>query len=331
MNGDGVDFDFLIGEWRLAFEAAQGALQAASHDFPGAELATRSQRLAAERSETVSLLDALARERHLKRFLVRLVASPWESKRLLGLPADAVACVFNVDGVLVASAAIHAEAWKETLDRFIARRIVYQGVPFASFSIDVDYPRHIHGRGRAEAIREFLGSRGISLPDGSPDDSPDAETVNGLGNRKNQVLLRRLDERGARAYEGSRLYLELARDAKMRCAAVSGSTNVEALLTGAHLGTLIDEFVDGNTARAEGLRRKPAPDMLLAACRRLGADPEHTVVFETTPDGVVAGRAGGFELVVAVDRGGEATALRDRGADLVIADLGELLERQLGV
>jgi HAD superfamily hydrolase (TIGR01509 family) len=168
------------------------------------------------------------------------------------------------------------------------------------------------------------------LPDGSPDDSLDAETVNGLAKRKNRALIRRLDQRGVRAFEGSRLYLELARDAKLRCAVVSGSTNAQIMLERAHLGALVDEYVDGNAVRAEGLRRKPAPDMLLAACRQLGVEPERAVVFETTPDGVTAGRAGGFEFVVAVDRDGEAPTLRARGADLVVADLGELLERQLG-
>lgn len=327
MIDEAVDLDVLIGAWRLALEAAQDALRAGRHDFPAAELRLRSQRLADERGETVRLLGALARERHMKPFLVRLIASPWETKRLLGLPADALACVFSVDGVLVASAAIHAAAWKETFDEFITRRIEQTGEPFASFDVGTDYSRHIHGKGRAEAIHEFLGTRGIVLPDGSPDDSPDAETVNGLANRKNRALLRLLDDRGVMAFEGSRLYLELAHDAQIRCAVVSGSTHAEILLSRAHLRGLIDECVDGNAVRAEGLRRKPSPDMLLAACRRLGVDPDRTVVFETTQDGVAAGRAGGFELVVAVDRAGEALRLRD--ADLVIADLGELLERQL--
>lgn len=333
VTADAVDLDSLIGKWREALEAAQAALRAGSDDLQGSELRVRSKRLADERSETVSLLDALARDRHMKHFLVRLLSSTWETKRLLGLPADAVACVFNVDGVLVASAAIHAEAWKEIFDEFLGRTVVHQqtGEPFASFSLEVDYPRHIHGKGRAQAIHDFLGSRGIALPDGSPDDSPDADTVNGLANRKARALLRRLDDRGVRAFEGSRLYLELARDAKVRCAVVSGSTSTEIMLGRAHLRELIDECVDGNAASAEGLRRKPEPDMLLAACRRLGVDPERTVVFETTPDGIAAGRAGGFELVVAVDRDGEAPKLRAGGADLIIADLGELLERQLGV
>ena len=331
MIADLADLDVLIGKWRLALEAAQDALRAGSHDLPGPELRVRSQRLSDERGATVRLLDALARERQMKHFLVRLITSPWETKRLLGLPADAVACVFNVDGVLVASAAIHAEAWKEIFDEFIARRREHADVPFASFSVRVDYQRHIHGKTRAEAIHAFLASRGIALPDGSPDDSLDAATVNGLAKRKNRALIRRLDQRGVRAFEGSRLYLELARDAKLRCAVVSGSTNTQILLDRARLGALVDEYVDGNAVRTKGLRRKPAPDMLLAACRQLGVEPERTVVFETTPDGVTAGRAGGFEFVVAVDRDGEAATLRARGADLVVADLGELLERQLGV
>jgi beta-phosphoglucomutase-like phosphatase (HAD superfamily) len=327
VSDDAVDVDVLIGAWRLALEAAEDALRAGSHDLTSAELRARSQRLADERGATVRLLDGLVRERHMKHFLVRLVASRWETKRLLGLPADTLACVFSVDGVLVASAALHAAAWKETFDWVIGRRVEQTGVPYASFSIAADYPTYIHGRGRAEAIHAFLGSRGLALPDGFHNDPPDVETANGLANRKNRALLRLLDDRGVMAFEGSRLYLELARDAQIRCAVVSGSAHAELLLSRAHLRPLVDECVDGNAVRAEGLRRKPSPDMLLAACRRLGVDPRRTVVFETTQDGVVAGRAGGFELVVAVDRAGEQPKLRD--ADLVIADLGELLERQL--
>jgi beta-phosphoglucomutase-like phosphatase (HAD superfamily) len=275
------------------------------------------------------VLDSFARERQTKQFLVRLVATSWESKRLLGVPGDAVACVFNVDGVLVPSASIHAEAWKVTFDEFIAKHIERTGVPFPSFSRAADYPTLIHGRTRIASIHAFLASRGITLPDGSSDDPPGEDTVNGLANRKNQALLEVLAQHGAHAFQGARLYLELVRDAAMRCGVVSGSTNTRALCEHARLDPLIDEYVDGNTATAERLRRKPAPDMLLAACHHLDVDPARTVVFETTSDGVDAGRAGGFELVVAVDHAGTAPALRARGADLVIADLGELLERQL--
>ena len=329
MAVDALDFDALIGDWRRAFEAARAALEAGRHDLPATEFAMRGHRLAEERAETARLLDAFARERQMKQFLVRLVATAWESKRLLGVPADAVACVFNVDGVLVPSAAIHAEAWRVTFDEFVNRRIERTGVSVASFSIGVDYPRLIHGRTRVGGVHEFLVSRGIALPDGDPGDPPDAETVNGLANRKNQALREVLARGGAHAFQGARLYLELVRDAAMRCAVVSGSTNTRTLLEGARLLALIDECVDGNTARAESLRRKPAPDMLLAACRHLDVDPAHTVVFETTADGVDAGRAGGFELVVAVDRDSEAPSLRGHGANLVVADLGALLERQL--
>ena len=224
---------------------------------------------------------------------------------------------------------IHAEAWRRTFDEFVSRHIERTGVPLASFSIGVDYPRLVHGRTRVGSVHEFLASRGLTLPEGSPDDPPGTDTVYGLSNRKNDALLEVLAERGAHAFEGARLYLELVRDAAMRCAVVSGSTNTRILCERAHLGTLIDEYVDGNTALAERLRRKPAPDMLLAACRHLDVDPARTVVFETTAGGVDAGRAGGFEVVVAVDRESAAPALRAHGADLVVADLGTLLERQL--
>jgi beta-phosphoglucomutase-like phosphatase (HAD superfamily) len=329
MQQDLVDFDSLIGGWRGAFEAAHHALQAASHELSARELGERASRLATERIATVHLLDVLARERNASPMLVRLVASPWTAKRLLGLPGDTAACVFNVDGVLIASATIHAEAWKETFDEFVFRRTERTGGSFAHFSLEADYLAHIHGKSRLDAVREFLASRGISLSDGSPNDPPDAETVYGLANRKNLALHRRLERGDVSAYDGARLYLGLARDAKVRCAVVSGSTNAQLLLDRARLASLIDECVDGNTALDEHLRRKPAPDMLLAACRKLGAEPSRTVVFETTVDGVSAGRAGGFELVVAVDRGGEANALQAHGADVVVTHVGEILEHNL--
>jgi len=323
------DFDALIGSWRRAFEAARRALDAARRELPPAEVGARARQLTDERVATAQLLESFAQERQMKRFLVRLVASSWEAKRLLGLPADAVACVFNVDGILVPSAAIHAEAWKTTFDEFIARRLERTGVPLAAFSVDADYPRLIHGRTSIASVHEFLASRGIVLPDGAPDDPPGSETVNGLANRKSRALLEVLAEHGAHPFQGARLYLELMRDAAMRCAVVSGSTHMHLLLERARLTRLIDEYVDGNTVRSEQLRRKPAPDMLLSACRHLGVSPERTVVFETTADGVGAGRAGRFEMVVAVDPDRAAPGLRAWDADLVVTDLAELLERQL--
>jgi beta-phosphoglucomutase-like phosphatase (HAD superfamily) len=326
---DPVDLDSLIGAWRAAFEAAGAALGAARHDLPARELGVRSRRLTDERAATVRVLSRFARERHTRPLLARLVASPREAKRLLGLSADVAACVFNVDGVLVASAAIHADAWKETFDEFISRRVERTGGSFISFSRRADYPALIHGRSRVDAVRGFLASRGISLPEGSPDDPPGSETVLGLANRKNRALLGLLDRHDVRTYAGARLYLQLAHDARVHCAVVSGSTNTETLLESARLTTLIEDCVDGKTMVAEGLHRKPAPDMLLAACRHLGVEPDRAAVFETTQDGVTAGRAGGFGFVVAVAQDGNAEALRARGADLVVADLGEILEREL--
>ena len=277
----------------------------------------------------MQLLDRVARDRLSKPSLVRLVASPWEVRRLLALPSDVAACVFNVDGVLVGSAAIHAEAWRQTFDEFEYRWIERTGGAFAPFTVTVDYPRFIHGKPRADGIRDFLFSRRIELPEGARDDAPGAETIYGLANRKQEVLLRHLREGDVRAYEGARLYLELARDAGIRCAVVSGSTNTRILLDRAHLASLIDDCVDGNTMLAEGLHRKPSPEMLLAACGHLGVEPEHAAVFETTRDGVIAGRAGGFELVVAVEQEGDGRALLAEGADLVVADLGDILEQVL--
>lgn len=328
---DHVDLDALIGSWRAAFEAEQHALRAAGldHDLTDGELRTWTSRLAEERAATVQALSGLARDRHQSPLLARLVSTPIEAKRLLGLPPGVTACVFNVNGVLVPSASVHADAWKELFDGFIARRVERTGGTFIPFSRRADYPTLVHGKTREAAVRDVLASRGISLPEGSPADDPGLETVHGLANRKKRVLLDRLGRPGVNPYEGARLYLELAHDAGLACAVVSGSTNTRALLDASGLLPLADVCVDGNEAAAEGLRRKPAPDMLLAACRDLGADPARAAVFETTPDGVLAGRAGGFQFVVAVGQEGDATALREVGPDLVVTDLGEILEHAL--
>src|SRR5439155_13787520 len=176
----------------------------------------------------------------------------------------------------------------------------------------------------------FLASRGISLPEGRPDDAPEAETVQGLANRKKAALLRHLDEQGLKAFEGARTYLELAREADVRCAVLSASANTAMILERAGLTTFVDVCVDGNTIAAEQLRAKPAPDMLLEACRRLGVEPRETAVFETSAAGVAAARAGGFELVVAGDRVGRSKVLTDEGATIVVSGLDEILDRRLG-
>jgi len=329
---DRIDLDSLIGAWRGALQAAHAALRSAGldHDISGSDLGLRTRRLSDERTEMVAVLGAFANDRYARPRLVRLLGSPVETRKLLGLPAGIEACVFNVDGILVASAALHAEAWREMFNQFVSRRIERTGLPYAAFSRRIDYPRLIHGRSREDAVRAFLESRGISLSEGESDDPPESDTVHGLANRKNALLLKRLDEHGIRAFDGARLYLQLAHDAGLQCAVVSGSTTTRALLARSDLSTLIDECVDGNTAQRDHLRRKPEPDMHLAACHRLGVAPGRTALFETTADGVLAGRAGGFGLVVIVDQNGNTAALNAAGADRVVTDLGEVLEHELG-
>jgi beta-phosphoglucomutase-like phosphatase (HAD superfamily) len=328
---DGADLATLVGAWRSAFVAAEGALRAAGrdHDLGSSELGTESRRLADERATTVQALGSLASEWHARPLLVRLVASPWESMRLLGLPSGITGCVFNLDGVLVASAEFHGQAWKDTFDWFLSRWSERPGEPVPRFSLEADYPTLIHGKPREAAVREFLASRGISLPEGRPEDDPGALTVWAVANRKAEVLRRRLEEEPVRAYFGARLYLELAHDAGLRCAVVSQSTHAKMLLAGARLTPLVDVCVDGAVAAEEALKRKPAPDMLLSASRRLGVDLVHTAVFETRQDGVRAARAGGFGFVVAVAQNGEVPMLREEGADVVVSDLGAMVEQEL--
>ena len=329
MNNGRVDVDTLIGGWRAAFESAQRALRSASHDLPARELLEWTKALADERTTTSRLLETLAHEQGAKPLLVRLVTTSWEAKRLLGLPQDTKGCVFNLEGVVIGSAAIHAESWRETFDEFLSRQIGRTFGPFVPFDVHVDYPRHIHGRPRLEGVSEFLASRGISLPAGSPDDAAGAETVHGLANRKSEALLRHLDQHQVTAFGGVRLYLELVHDAGLRCAVVSASVNTKRMLDGAGLTNLVDERIDGNTMLAEHLRSVSASDTLLVACRHLGVEPERTAVFETSPAGVAAGREVGVETIVGVAREGNASALLAEGADLVVADLGEILERGL--
>jgi beta-phosphoglucomutase-like phosphatase (HAD superfamily) len=330
-TADGVDLAELIGDWRLAFLAAEKALRAAGQDgdLTPSELGTRSRELADERAETMRGLGTLASEWRARPLLVRLVAAPWESMRLLGLPAGTTGCVFNLDGVLVASAEFHGKAWKETFDAFLSSWPERMGEPLPQFSLQYDYQRLIHGRSREGAVREFLASRGISLPEGQPDDEPGTQTVWGLANRKVRALRRRLDEEPVRAFFGARLYLELAHDAGLRCAVVSQSTHAAMLIDRARLARLVDACVDGRVAAEEELGRKPAPDMLLAACRRIGVEPDHAAAFETKRDGVQAARDGGFGFVVALAEDEDLLALRDRGADVVVSDLGELVEHEL--
>lgn len=251
---------------------------------------------------------------------------------MLGLTDDVDACVFELEGVLTGAASIHAAAWAETFDDLLlsrAERSRDRLGPYAPFNPRTDYVTYIHGRPRVDGVRAFLASRGIRLPEGSPDDQPSAETVHGLAQRKNLALLRRLAAEGVQAHAGARHYLEALREAGVHAAVVSASANTSAILARAGLDRLVDVRVDGRTIADEHLRTWPAPDVLLAACEELHVAPRHAAAFETMADGVAAGHNAGFREVVAVERHGAPETMRRQGADLVVRDLDELLDPAL--
>ncbi|MGY1751230.1 MULTISPECIES: HAD family hydrolase [unclassified Modestobacter] len=242
---------------------------------------------------------------------------------MLGLPDDIQACLFDLDGVLTRTATVHQAAWKRTFDEFLRRRDPVAG----EFSLD-DYNRYVDGKPREDGVRDFLASRGITLPQGAVGDPADAATVVALATRKNELLLRELEEHGVEVYEGSMRYLRAARDAGLATAVVTASANGGHVVSAGGFADLIDARVDGLVAKREGLRGKPAPDTFLAGARLLGVEPARAAVFEDAQAGVAAGRAGEFGFVVGVDRVGQTEELRERGADVVVTDLAQLLEEQ---
>jgi beta-phosphoglucomutase family hydrolase len=240
----------------------------------------------------------------------------------LGLPDSIRVCLFDLDGVLTRTATVHFAAWKRTFDGFLAAH--EPGAP--EFS-QLDYNRFVDGKPRADGVRDFLASRGITLPEGSPCDPADAATVQGIASRKNVLVLEELEEHGVEVYPGSVTYLKAVKDAGFATAVVTASANGEQVIAAGGFADLIDVRVDGVVTAREGLRGKPAPDGFLAGARALGVDPGRAAVFEDALAGVEAGRAGAFGCVVGVDRGGAADALRAHGADVVVQDLSELLDR----
>ncbi|NJP31129.1 beta-phosphoglucomutase family hydrolase [Micromonospora thermarum] len=247
---------------------------------------------------------------------------------MLGLPAHVTACLFDLDGVLTQTARVHNAAWTATFDEFLRRRAAATGEPFRPFDPGDDYNRYVDGRPRYDGVRTFLASRGIGLPEGEPGDPPGADTVHGVGNRKNVLLLETLRTSGVDVYPGSVAYLKAATAAGLRRAVVTASANGREVVAAAGLESLLEVRVDGLVARAEGLRGKPEPDTFLAGARLLGAEPADAAVFEDALAGVAAGRAGGFGYVVGVDRVGQADELRANGADVVVRDLAELLDAE---
>jgi beta-phosphoglucomutase family hydrolase len=244
----------------------------------------------------------------------------------LDLPEGITTCLFDLDGVLTQTAKIHAAAWKQMFDDFLREWADRTGEPFDPFDRPTDYDEYVDGKPRLDGVRSFLESRGIELPMGSPADPPEAETVHGLGTRKNELVLELIREQGVEPYEGSVHFVEAARDRGLHRAVVSASTNCRDVLVAAGIEHLFELRIDGVVAEREGLAGKPAPDTFLAAARGLGAEPAESAVFEDALAGVEAGRAGAFGWVVGVDRTGQADALRRRGADVVVEDLAALLD-----
>ena len=245
---------------------------------------------------------------------------------MLGLPESVRACLFDLDGVLTQTAKVHAAAWKEMFDAFLRERAAKGGEPFQPFDPVADYDEYVDGRPRYDGVRSFLAARGIDLPEGEENDPAGAETVVGLGNRKNELVLHVIREQGVEAYEGSVRYVRAAREAGLHRAVVSSSSNCRELLAAAGIEDLFEERIDGLVAERDQLKGKPAPDTFLAGARALGVGPGQAAVFEDALAGVAAGRAGGFVCVVGVDRVGQADELREHGADLVVSDLAELLD-----
>jgi beta-phosphoglucomutase family hydrolase len=237
------------------------------------------------------------------------------------------ACLFDLDGVLTQTALVHNAAWKQTFDQFLEDWSARHGQPFVPFDSGADYHQFVDGRQRADGVRTFLSSRGITLPEGSPDDDPGDETVNGVGNKKNILVLQKIQEGAVQVYPGSVDYLHAAVAAGLRRAVVSASANCEDVLEAAGITDLLEVRVDGVVARERSLPGKPKPDTFLLGAELLGVPKEQCVVFEDALAGVEAGRAGEFGFVVGVDRVGQAEALKAHGADIVVKDLSELLTR----
>lgn len=243
----------------------------------------------------------------------------------LGLPETVEACLFDLDGVLTDTASVHAAAWKQMFDEFLRSR---DGAGFTPFDRHRDYDEYVDGKPREDGVRDFLASRDIKLPEGTPSDGPDAVTVYGLGRRKNDAVQREIAAHGVTVFEGSRRYLQAVQQAGLKRYVVSSSANTELVLRVTGLDQYIQGRVDGVTLAEQHLAGKPKPDSYLAGAKLAGVSPDRAVVFEDALAGVAAGRAGNFGYVVGVDRVGQAAALKSHGADVVVTDLAELLEPQ---
>jgi beta-phosphoglucomutase family hydrolase len=235
------------------------------------------------------------------------------------------AVLLDLDGVITDTASIHAACWKQMFDEYLQERATERGEAFRPFEIATDYRLYVDGKPRYDGVRDFLTSRGIQLAEGSLDDPPQAETVEGLGNRKNELVNKIIEEKGVEPYEGSVELIRQLRHREFKTAVVTSSQNCTAVLKAAKLDHFFDVQIDGNVIHAEHLAGKPAPDSYLMAAKLLGVGPARAIVIEDALSGVEAGRNGNFGLVIGVARKGNADELRRHGAHLVVNDLGELV------
>lgn len=319
------DLESLSADWQRALDAAGRALRAAGESLPPWELRDRQVALARETERTALALRALSRSPGQP--------SPWLSpapvtNAMLGLPVTVRACLFDVEGVLTDSSLLHAWAWGEVFDDFLSRLGETTGWHLIPFDRTADYREYVEGRSRLEGVRAFLGSRGIRVSDGGPGDHRDLDTAHALATRKGELLQRRLREHGVTALPGARRYLEAARRAGVMRAVVYESASTSPILDQAGVASLVDVRIDAAVISAEGLRSRPAPDLLLAACRRLAVPPAHTVTFTTTAAGVAAGRSAGISTVGVGDTA-RSELLEGFGADRVAPSLASMLDRRL--
>lgn len=230
------------------------------------------------------------------------------------------ALIFDLDGVVTQTARVHAQAWKRMFDAYLQKRGEKEGKHYEPLDIETDYREHIDGIPRYDGVRNFLESRGIRLPEGAPEDEEGQETVGGLGNLKNMYFQELVRQEGVDVYDDTIAWLKQQKQHGLRTAIISASKNCVDVLHAAGIAQLFEEHVDGLQASQLGLKGKPAPDVFLEAARRLGIAPQEVAVFEDARKGVQAAKAGGFGLVVGVDRTHDQAALKAGGADLVIQE-----------
>lgn len=320
------ELDTITSRWQAALDADERGLTGAADTLTGPELARRRSELAEERRQTAMALARLAAVRRVR-------PTPWlapmaVSAKMLGLPPTVRACVFDLDGVLTDSGILHASAWAAAFDQFLQRVAERNHWHFIPFDREADYLEYIDGRPRLEGVHAFLDSRGIRLPEGRPDDAADVETAYGLARRKGDALASSLHRRGVTAAPGARRYLEATGHAGLKRAVVSASAHTLSMLELTGLATLVEERIDAKVMQVERLRPRPAPDLLHAACRRLGVDPAAAVTFTPAPAGVAAGLAAGL-IVVGVGDAVRGELLRGFGAERIAPSLSALLDRRL--